>query len=251
MCKTYATSKYTHLQYVYGKINETLRTEACNILVQQLQHPDLLLQHPHEILATYLWNIWNTWNIRFQHAFFTLLPYDVAQSGKWAGGGQHHHGPYSRRAEREAGKGRRQALTALRVVVVAGGRRGRPGQTSNGRRLLTGSGWEEGVGRRHRRLPTSSSRAGSGKRGRRGALAGQGIGRRGQRRPLGSGGAAGDGMGWRRRGERDERMATCGEFFFLRACADGADAHGVSLSILSFVLSCKLFWFFRLLCKLT
>jgi hypothetical protein len=25
-----------------------------------LKHPDLFLQHPHETLATSLWNIWNT-----------------------------------------------------------------------------------------------------------------------------------------------------------------------------------------------
>jgi hypothetical protein len=33
------------------------------------------------------WNIWNTWNKRLQHAFFTLLPYDAAQSERWAGRG--------------------------------------------------------------------------------------------------------------------------------------------------------------------
>jgi hypothetical protein len=34
-----------------------------------MQHPDLLLQHRYKTLAIYLWNIWNTWNIRLQHAF--------------------------------------------------------------------------------------------------------------------------------------------------------------------------------------
>jgi hypothetical protein len=39
------------------KTDETLRKKACNILVQLLQHmqyPDLLLQHPYETLATFL-----------------------------------------------------------------------------------------------------------------------------------------------------------------------------------------------------
>jgi hypothetical protein len=43
---------------------------TCNIRVQSLQHmqhSDLLLQHPHETLETYLRNIWNTWNMRLQH----------------------------------------------------------------------------------------------------------------------------------------------------------------------------------------
>jgi hypothetical protein len=32
-----------------------------------MQHSDLLLQHPYETLTTYIWNIWNTLNIRLQH----------------------------------------------------------------------------------------------------------------------------------------------------------------------------------------
>jgi hypothetical protein len=39
------------------KIDETLGIDACNIRVQPLQrmqHPDLLLQHPHEIIETYI-----------------------------------------------------------------------------------------------------------------------------------------------------------------------------------------------------
>jgi hypothetical protein len=39
------------------KTDETLGIEACNIRVhplQHMQHSDLLLQHPHETLATYL-----------------------------------------------------------------------------------------------------------------------------------------------------------------------------------------------------
>jgi hypothetical protein len=32
-----------------------------------MQHPDLLLQHSYETLATYLWNIWNNLNIHLKH----------------------------------------------------------------------------------------------------------------------------------------------------------------------------------------
>jgi hypothetical protein len=45
-----------HLEHTSGKIDETLKTEACNLQVQPLQcmqYPDLFLQHPHETLATY------------------------------------------------------------------------------------------------------------------------------------------------------------------------------------------------------
>jgi hypothetical protein len=37
-----------------------------------LKNLDPLLQHPHETLATSLWDIWNTWDIRLQHAPQTL-----------------------------------------------------------------------------------------------------------------------------------------------------------------------------------
>ena len=40
--------------------------------------------------------------------------------------------------------------------------------------VVGGSGWEEGAGRRRRRLPVSSSQAGVGRRGRREALVGHG-----------------------------------------------------------------------------
>jgi hypothetical protein len=66
---------------MFGKTDETLRTVACNIRVQPLQHmqhPDLLLQHPYERLATYLRTSKTLRNIRLQHTFFTLLSYDVA-----------------------------------------------------------------------------------------------------------------------------------------------------------------------------
>jgi hypothetical protein len=56
MCGTYAISTETHLQHTSRKI-ETLQTETCSIRVQPLQHmqhPDILLQHQHETLTTYL-----------------------------------------------------------------------------------------------------------------------------------------------------------------------------------------------------
>ena len=39
------------------KTDEALGTDVCNIRVQPLQHmqhPDLLLQHPHETIETYI-----------------------------------------------------------------------------------------------------------------------------------------------------------------------------------------------------
>jgi hypothetical protein len=50
-----------HLQHTY-ETPETLETYACN-----MQHPDLLLQHPDKTLATYVWNRWNIWNILLKH----------------------------------------------------------------------------------------------------------------------------------------------------------------------------------------
>jgi hypothetical protein len=50
----------------------TLGIDIYNICVQalqQMQHSNLLLQHPSETIAIYLWNIWNTWNICLQHVF--------------------------------------------------------------------------------------------------------------------------------------------------------------------------------------
>jgi hypothetical protein len=49
-----------------------------------MQHPDLLLQYLSETLNIPLKHL-NTWNIRLQHAFFTLLPCDVKQSWKQSG----------------------------------------------------------------------------------------------------------------------------------------------------------------------
>jgi SUMO ligase MMS21 Smc5/6 complex component len=49
--KTYATSREPHLQYVSDQTDETLKTEACYIRVQPLQHMKhrgLLFQHPYE-----------------------------------------------------------------------------------------------------------------------------------------------------------------------------------------------------------
>jgi hypothetical protein len=53
---TYKRRQMKHLRYVfetlatyvYKKIDETLGMDACNIHVELLQHPNLLLQHPHE-----------------------------------------------------------------------------------------------------------------------------------------------------------------------------------------------------------
>jgi hypothetical protein len=46
-----------HLQHMCKKTDETLGIDACNISVQPLQymqHPNLLLQHPHETNETYI-----------------------------------------------------------------------------------------------------------------------------------------------------------------------------------------------------
>jgi hypothetical protein len=60
---TYKRRQMKHLKYVFGTLAKThekhlktLGTDACNILykpLQRMQHPDLLLQHPCETLATY------------------------------------------------------------------------------------------------------------------------------------------------------------------------------------------------------
>jgi hypothetical protein len=55
------------LQHTSGKTNETLRTKSCKIRVQPLQHPDLLLQCPHETFA----------NIPLKHLKHMLATCDV------------------------------------------------------------------------------------------------------------------------------------------------------------------------------
>jgi hypothetical protein len=44
MRETYVTFKQTHLQHTYKKTNETFEAYTCNIRVQHVKYPDLLLQ---------------------------------------------------------------------------------------------------------------------------------------------------------------------------------------------------------------
>ena len=46
--------------------NVTFGLNTCNIFVKYMQHLDLLLQHPHEALAIFFWNILNPWSICLQ-----------------------------------------------------------------------------------------------------------------------------------------------------------------------------------------
>ena len=48
------TTRQTFLQHTFEKIDETLETDICNVREQpsqHMQHPDLVLKHPYEILA--------------------------------------------------------------------------------------------------------------------------------------------------------------------------------------------------------
>jgi hypothetical protein len=38
-----------------------------------MQHPDVLLQHPDKILATYVWNKWNIWNKHLKHTCIAII----------------------------------------------------------------------------------------------------------------------------------------------------------------------------------
>jgi len=69
MLKTLAKHKkktwkhvYTHCKHQDKTLKSTWNTWI------YMQHPDLVLQHPNETIATYVWNRWNisnvTWNIR-------------------------------------------------------------------------------------------------------------------------------------------------------------------------------------------
>jgi hypothetical protein len=75
---TFATCM--HMQYpdlLLQHPDETLATYVWNrwniwdihlkTPLQHVQHPDLLLQHRYKTFTTYFWNIWNTWNRCLQH----------------------------------------------------------------------------------------------------------------------------------------------------------------------------------------
>jgi hypothetical protein len=56
--QTYTNNKMKHLQHTYKNTWNTCI---------YMQHPDLVLKHPNESIATYVWNRWNIWNIHLKH----------------------------------------------------------------------------------------------------------------------------------------------------------------------------------------
>jgi hypothetical protein len=63
-----------HLQHTY-ETPEMLETYACN-----MQHPDLLLQHPDKTLTTYVYNRWNIWNIHLKHTYIAITTCATSRS---------------------------------------------------------------------------------------------------------------------------------------------------------------------------